>query len=162
MASMKGKPMAENFEAIAEELKQPVEKTLAKLAEQIYYEKTGKDWRKEPPDEVEAQVFVRLAARRLIEKWHRVIKDLYGFLSGRLIGKPAEWRKLVAVVKRPTGERLTVVLPVEQATPEKLPPESNLVCPKCGVLAMKPISRGIWRCINCGYALSLLSYFKPR
>ncbi|MEM2281842.1 MAG: hypothetical protein QXZ68_07690 [Candidatus Bathyarchaeia archaeon] len=156
-------------EEIIEEIKEPIDKILAKLARQIYYEKTGKVWEKDPPDEVEAQVFVRLAARRLIEKWHRFVKDVHAFLSGKLVGKPSEWRKLVAVVKRevetPEGvktQKFAVVVPVEEVTPEKLPPESILVCPKCSALAMKPIARGLWRCINCGNTLSLLGYFQPR
>jgi len=153
-----------------EEIAQPIEKTLGKLAEEIYLEQTGKTWKEKPPTEEEAKVFLRLAARRLIEKWHRYIKDLYAFLSARFTGKPAEYRKLVAVVKRPEvtakGEvkerKMMVVLPIEEVTPAKLPPEAILVCPRCGVLAMRMISRGLWRCINCGYTVSFTGFFKPR
>jgi hypothetical protein len=157
-------------EITPEEISQPIEKTLAKLAEEIYLEQTGKTWKEQPPTEDEAKVFVRLAARRLIEKWHRYIKDLYAFVSGKFLGKPAEYKKLFAVVKRPEvtakGEvkerRITVVLPIEEVTPAKLPPEAILVCPKCGALAMKMISRGLWRCVNCGNTVSFIGFFQPR
>jgi len=140
-----------------EELEIPVEKLIAKKAEELYKKETGKEWSEEPPEEKVAVEYVRRAGKEILQKWLKGAKE-YFKVTELVFGTPPERRMMLVKV----GKKVKL-LPTEEITkPEKVPMSSVLQCPRCGALAMKQIVPGVWQCQNCFYTMSTLSWFPKR
>jgi len=139
-----------------EELETPVEKLIAKKAEELYKKETGKDWKEEPPPEKEAYEYVRRAGKEILSRWLKGAKEYYK-VTELVFGAPPERRMILVKV----GKKVTLLPTEEIVKPEKVPATAVLQCPKCGALAMRQLVPGIWQCRNCYYVLNTLKWF-PR
>ena len=162
--------MAVKSDGMPEEIKEPIERILAKRARKIYLEETGKQWEKEPPSDEEAKEYVRRAAKMLLEEWQKMGREYYSAVK-KILGAPPEREKVayfrvdhVAEVK---GGKLVKrdktrfeIIPLEPKGPPEIPPRAVLKCPICQEYTMKRIADGIWQCTrNPTHFVSIRKWF---
>lgn len=139
-----------------EELETPIEKLVAKKAEELYKKETGLDWEKEPPEEKIAEEYVRRAGKQILTRWLKGAKE-YLKTTEIVFGTPPE-RKMVLV----KYDKKVELLPTEEILkPSAVPATATLQCPYCGALAMKTLVPGVWQCRNCWRTINTLTWF-PR
>ncbi|RLI43532.1 hypothetical protein DRO59_00520 [Candidatus Bathyarchaeota archaeon] len=155
MSKIKEKPQEEPI--TKEELETPVEKLVAKRAEELYKAETKKDWRKEPPEEEKGKEYVRRAAKQILAKWVKGARE-YHTVVETVFGAPPERRMTLVKI----GKKVELLPTEEILKPSKLPPNAVLKCPKCKALAMVQIAPGIWQCKNCYKVISTLYWFPRR
>jgi len=140
-----------------EELTTPIEKLIARKAEELYRKETGKEWKDEPPEEKEAEEYVRKAGKQILNKWFKASQE-WLHVTETVFGAPPERKMLLLKV----GRKIRLIPTEEIAKPEKIPAKAVLQCPKCGAIAMTPLVRGIWQCQTCRYTLNTLTWFPKR
>ncbi|MEM2262551.1 MAG: hypothetical protein QXK24_08885, partial [Ignisphaera sp.] len=150
--------MAEEEFPIPEEmLETPIEKLIAKKAEELYKAETGLDWKENPPDEHLAKEYVRRAGKQILARWLSSIRQIKTATES-IFGKPP--KRVMILVKH---DRKVEMLPIDEILePGKIPITATLQCPKCGQIAMKTLVPGIWQCSNCYYTINTLTWFPKR
>jgi len=156
-----------------EELEEPIEKTLTNETRRIYFQETGKRWEDEPPSEEQAKEYVRKAAKSIIERWQKGIREYYSAVT-TILGAPAEpeytlvYYKKGKIIKHraePVFVHRTHVklIPMLDDKPAKIPPRAILRCPWDKQFSMKQIMAGMWQCtINPAHIISVVRWFPPR
>jgi hypothetical protein len=140
-----------------EELETPIEKLVAKKAEELYKSETGIDWSKEPPDEKTAEEYVRRAGKLILARWFKGAKE-YLKTTELVFGAPPERRMLLVKY-----DRKVELMPTEEILkPSKVPATATLQCPYCGALAMKTLVPGVWQCQNCYRTINTLTWFPKK
>jgi hypothetical protein len=140
-----------------EELTTPIEKLVAKKAEELYKAETGLDWKENPPDEKLAAEYVRKAGKQILARWLVAARE-YKLVSETIFGKPPE-RKMLLI----KYDKKIELLPTEEILkPGKIPMSAKLQCPKCGIIAMQQLVPGIFQCRNCFYVINTLAWFPKR
>ncbi len=156
-----------------EEIEQPVEKLLAKEAGRIYFEETHKVWEEEPPSDEEAKEYVRKAARSILERWQKTIREYYA-VAKKILGAPPEPQYVITyyhkgqVVQRKAKPVFTYkthmkIIPLLDEKPAEIPPKAILRCPWCNEYSMRLIMPGMWQCtINPSHVVSITKWFPTR
>ncbi|MEM2355166.1 MAG: hypothetical protein QXO00_02470 [Candidatus Bathyarchaeia archaeon] len=140
-----------------EELETPIEKLVARKAEELYKSETGKTWKEEPPDEKTAEEYVRRAGKLILLKWLKGAKQ-YVKVAETVFGAPPERRMLLVKY-----DKKVELLPMEEIVkPEKVPYTATLQCPFCKAISMKVLVPGVWQCKNCWRTINTLAWFPRR
>lgn len=163
--------MSEEVEPIPEsEIEEPIEATLTKEARRVYREETGKIWDEEPPTDEEAREYIRKAAKSMMTRWQKGLKEYYQAVT-TVLGAPAEPEYTLVYYKKGKlvkhrGEVVSryrthiKLIPILNEKPAKIPARAILRCPwGCG-FTMRQIMAGMWQCRqNPAHLVSILKWF---
>jgi len=143
-----------------EEIEEPIDKTLTKETRRIYFKETGKRWEDEPPSEEEAREYVRKAAKSIMRRWQKGMRQYYEAVT-TVLGAPPEpeytlvYYKKGRIVKhraKPVFKYKTHVklIPMLDEKPAKVPREAILRCPfePAHGFSMRQIMAGMWQCVD--------------
>lgn len=169
---MAEEPLPEIEPIPEEEIEQPIEKTLTKEARRVYFEKTGKTWEEEPPSEEEAREYVRLAAKSMMARWQKGLRQYYEAVT-TVLGAPPEPEYTLVYYKKGKlvkhrGQLVSrykthvKLIPMLDDKPAKIPARAILRCPWCNQYSMKQIMPGMFQCsLNPSHIVSITKFFPP-